>query len=132
MSATMRHQSEHQEIETSRCATTREWVGRAGREGRGRRSREPERRSAAERRCGRSAEAVSSSDEESGSGGGLEGRAVVQIPWMAQARAVLPTPMSGGTRWTSGRGKGVKILDLQCAMLDTLIRPGLVFITRGP
>jgi hypothetical protein len=131
MSATMRHQSEHQEIETSRCATTGEWVGRAGREGRGRRSREPERRSAAKRRCGRSAEAVSSSDEESGSGGGLEGGAVMQIPWMAQARAVLPTPMSGGTRWTSGRGKGVKILDLQCAMPDTLIRPGSVFITRG-
>jgi hypothetical protein len=129
MSTTMRHQSEHQEIETSRCATveratTGEWVGRAGREGRGRRSREPERRSTAERRCGRSAEAVSSSDEESGSGRGLEGRAVMQIPWMAQARAVLPTLVSGDTRWTSGRGKGVKILDLQCALPDTLIRPG--------
>jgi hypothetical protein len=125
----MRHQSEHQEIETPRCAiveraTTGEWVGRATREGRGRRSREPRRRSAMERRCGRSAETVLSSDGESGSGGGLEGGAVMQIPWMAQARAVLPVPVSGGVRRTSGRGEGVKIVDLCCALPDTLIRPG--------
>jgi hypothetical protein len=124
----MRHQSEHQEIEMSRCATVehamaREWVGRVAREERGRRSREPGRRSAEERRCGRSAEMVSSSDGESGSRGGLEGRAVVQIPWTARARAVLPTPVSGGTRRTSGRGEGVKILDLRCTLPDTLIRP---------
>jgi hypothetical protein len=113
----MRHQNEHQEIETPRCAiveraTTGEWVGRAAREGRGKHSREPERRSAMERRCGRSAETVSSSDGESGSGGGLEGGAIVQIPWTAQARAVLPVPVSGGVRRTSGRGEGVKIVDL--------------------
>jgi hypothetical protein len=99
----MHHQSEHQEIETPRCATVerttaREWVGRAAREGRGRHSREPRRRSTVERRCRRSAETVSSSDVESGSSGGLEGRAVMQIPWTARARAVLPALVHDGAR----------------------------------
>jgi hypothetical protein len=125
----MRHQSEHQKIETSRCTTMEcakagEWVGTAAREGRGRRSREPRRRSAVERRCRRSAETVSSSDGESSSSGGLEGRAIVQIPWTAWARAVLPAPVRGGVRRTSGCGKGVKILDLWYTLADILIRPG--------
>jgi hypothetical protein len=82
-----------------RSAKAGERVGRearwAAREGRGRRSREPGRRSAAERRRpaagtwsaerrrGRSAETAWSSDGEIGSGGGLEGGAVVHIPQTA-------------------------------------------------
>jgi hypothetical protein len=115
----VRRESKHQEIKTPRCATvehatTEEWVGRAVRGGRGRHSREP----------GRSAETVLSSDGESGSGEGLEGRAVVQIPSTVPARAVLLAPVSGSARRTSGRDEGVKILDLRCALLDTIIRPG--------
>jgi hypothetical protein len=82
--------------------TAGEWVGRAAREGRGMRFREPGRRSTVERRCGRSAEMVSSSDGESDSGGGLEGRAVVQIQWTVPARAVLPAPVSGGVSAARG------------------------------
>jgi hypothetical protein len=36
---------------------------------------------------------------------------------------VLPTPVSGSARRTSGRGEGVKILDLRCAPPDMLICP---------
>jgi hypothetical protein len=37
---------------------------------------------------------------------------------------VLPAPLSGDARRTSGHDEGVKILDLRCALPDTLIRPG--------
>jgi hypothetical protein len=67
----------------------------------------------------------------SDSGRGLEGRAIVQIQWTARARAVLPTPVSGGVSRTSGRGKGVNILDLRCALPNTLICPQLRVTLRG-
>jgi hypothetical protein len=119
-------------------ATAGERVGRTVREGMGRRYREPRRRSMAERRRltagtwpaerrhGRSVEMVSSSHGESGSGGGLEGGAVIQIPWTAWTRVVLPALVSGGARRASGCGEGggFNILDLRCALPNTLINPG--------